>query len=86
MQIEGKRNDLNSKKKQNSFFYCFPSGDEAFRPEVIFNPYIQRMFQVCFFYLFSFFNQLKTKTNFSLLHDVLLHLKNHYHYQIQLWK
>ncbi len=32
--------------KENLKFYS--SGEEAFRPEIVFNPYVQRMFQVSF--------------------------------------
>ncbi len=35
--------------------------DEAFRPDLVFNPYIQRMFQVCFFSLFFFIKRIKSQ-------------------------
>jgi len=51
MVIEGKKYLIKKTKKNQSFV---SSGEEAFRPEVVFNPYIQRMFQVCLFFLFFF--------------------------------
>ena len=68
-----------------NYKFQFSRSDEAFQSELVFNPYIQRMFQVCTSLSLSYPISIKQDYCRHLL-DVRPHLTSLCRSQIQLWK